>query len=150
MKGVSVKQVRNVSLAILDKVRVLLSTEPARMIGYGAAVVVYLTVRLVGELRPGIFPVIGFDEAVTVTLTALASVLVIVESIRRFVFSPQTYIEDLSDEAEAAHEAAHIEEDARRMVQALRRAALEAEAAEAEQPGIPVAPAPKVSTKGQN
>lgn len=103
--------------SILDKVDKLLTSEPARMIGYGAAVVVYLTVRVIGELKPGLFPVVGFDEAVGVAFTALASTVILVESIRRFVYSPLTYIEDLSDESQAAHEAAHLEEDLNRLAE---------------------------------
>lgn len=122
------QNIRKLIGAILDKADQLLTSEPARMIGYGAAVVVYLAVRVIGELKPGLVPNVGFDEAVGLAFTALASVVILVESIRRFVYSPLTYIEDLSDEAQAAHEAAHIEEDLRRWKEAIEaRQAAEAQ-----------------------
>lgn len=115
MKGNALKFIRQ----LLDKADQLLTTEPARMIGYGSAVIVAIVVRIVGEVRPGLVPQLSFDEAVGLAFTALASVTILVESIRRFVYSPQTYIEDLSDEAAAAHEAAHLEEDLRRWKEAI-------------------------------
>lgn len=111
--------IRKVVSAILDKADQLLTSEPARMIGYGAAVLVYLIIRLVGELKPGLVPQVGFEEAVGMAFSALATVVILVESIRRFVYSPLTYIEDLADESQAAHEAAHLEEDLRRWKEAI-------------------------------
>lgn len=106
--------IRSIVSSILDKVDTLLTSEPARMIGYGAAVLVYLIVRIVGELKPGLVPQVGFDESVGLAFSAIATLVILVESIRRFVYSPETYISDLSDESQAANEAAHLEEGLRR------------------------------------
>ena len=106
--------IRTFIMKVLDRADRLLTSEPARMIGYGAAVVVYLVVRALGELKPGLIPAMGFGESVGVAFSALATVVILIESIRRFVYSPLTYIEDLSDESQAAHEAAHLEEDLHR------------------------------------
>ena len=111
---------RKVALAILDKMDQLLTSEPARLIGYGAAVVVVLTVKAVEFVKPGLLPQVSFDEAVGMAFTASATVVILVESIRRFVYSPLTYIEDLSDESHAAHEAAHLEEETQRFFDRLR------------------------------
>lgn len=116
---------------VLDKTDQLLTTEPARLIGYGAAVVVVLAVKAIEFVRPGLIPQVGFNDAVGVAFTAMASLVILVESIRRFVYSPMTYIEDLSDESQFAHEAAHEEEDARRFFDKLRQAAAEDNAAKA-------------------
>lgn len=96
------------------------------MIGYAAAVIVVLAAQVIGYIKPGLLPAVSFDEAVGLAFTAIASLVIIVESIRRFVFAPQTYIEDLADESQAAHEAAHIEEDAQRFIENLRAAQAEA------------------------
>ena len=105
---------------VLDKTDQLLTTEPARLIGYGAAVVVVITAQVLGHIKPGLLPQVGFNEALGLSLSAIAALVTIVESIRRFVYSPLTYIEDLSDEAHAAHEAAHLEEDLRRWTEAVQ------------------------------
>jgi hypothetical protein len=120
MKGVSVNALRATVQSILDKVDQLLTTEPARMIGYGAAVVLFLAVQLIGIVRPGLLPPVSFDAAVGDAFAAIATLVILVESIRRFVFSPQTYIEDLADESDAAHEAAHMEDDLRRWAEAVK------------------------------
>lgn len=120
MKGNPLKYIQQ----LLDKADQLLTTEPARMIGYGAAIAIFLVLRVVGEVRPGLVPVMSFEETIGLAFTALATVTILVESIRRFVYSPLTYIEDLSDESQAAHEAAHLEEDLHRW-----KAAIEAEVA---------------------
>lgn len=105
------KQLQSFVSAFLDKVDLLLQTEPARAIGYGAAVVVFLVAQVLSAR--GYLPPMTFDQSVTLALSALATLVVLVESIRHFVYSPMTYIEDLSDESAAAHEAAHLEEELR-------------------------------------
>lgn len=96
MKGTSVKQLRIVTSALLDKVSNILRSEPARAIGYGAAVVVFLVARVLGE-RGYVEFNLSFEESVLAAGAALTVVASVVESIRRFVYSPQTYIEDLAD-----------------------------------------------------
>ena len=118
-------QLRSLVSAILDKADMFLTTEPARLIGYGAAIVVFLTVQIVGHFKPGVLPQVSFDDAVGMAFAAITTLVILVESIRRFVYAPMTYIEDLSDESAAAHEAAHIEEAIRQHF--AQRAALEAE-----------------------
>ena len=110
--------IRKAALAILDKVDKLLTTEPARLIGYGAAGVVFIVLKVCEAKGLTLFPQASFDEVLGVAFTAIATTVILVESIRRFVFSPQTYIEDLADESQAAHEAAHLEEDMQRLIAA--------------------------------
>lgn len=78
--------------AVLDKVRDLLKGEPARAIGYGGAVVVYLVAAAFGRI-----PDVTFDQAVTMAVTALAIVASFVETIRRYVYSPNTVSEIIED-----------------------------------------------------
>lgn len=119
MKGVSVNQLRAFVSALLDKVDQLLTSEPARLIGYGAAVVVYLVARVMAD-RGYISVPLSFDQSIGAAFGAIATLVILVESIRRFVYSPLTFIESLSDESQAAHEAAHIEEDLQRWVERIR------------------------------
>lgn len=119
---------------VLDKIDALLTTEPARMIGYGAAVIVFLVVQAVGIIRPGLLPQVSFDTAVSDAFAAIALLVLVVESIRRFVYAPQTYIEDLADEYEAGHGEGHL------------HAGLDALYSQATQPQVqqvPAAPAPE-------
>jgi hypothetical protein len=114
MKGVSVQKVRIVVLAILDKVDQLLTTEPARLIGYGAAVLAVVIINILngqGITRFGTG--LTFDEAVGYAFASIAVLVTVIESIRKFVYAPQTYIEDVADEWQKGHEMAHIEEDFR-------------------------------------
>ena len=128
-------QLRSIVSATLDKVSLLLKSEPARAIGYGAAVVVYLVILVLnsrGITRFG--SDLKFEDAVLVHLaasTAAAMTLVgsVVESIRRFVYSPQTFIEQLSDEWQNGHDEAHFEEAMNAAIQK----ALEQRAAAAQQ-----------------
>ena len=114
-------QLRALALAILDKVDQLLTTEPARLIGYGAAVVLTVTVEVLnarGITRFGTD--LTFDQAIGLAFGAIGFTVTVVESIRRFVYAPMTYIEDLSDTAMAAHEDAHFEEELSRAITAAR------------------------------
>lgn len=70
---------------ILDKVRDLLTGEPARAIGYGGAAVVYLVAKALGSI-PDVSP----EEALVQVTAAIALVASFVETIRRFVYSPNT------------------------------------------------------------
>jgi hypothetical protein len=70
---------------VLDGARNLLTGEPARVIGYGAAVVIYLVAQAVGTI-----PDQTFDEAILSAGAALAVIASVVETIRRYVYSPNT------------------------------------------------------------
>lgn len=113
-------QLRSTVSAILAKVDQLLTSEPARLIGYGAAVVVFLVVQGLGIVKPGLLPPLSFEAAIGDAFAAIATLVILVESIRRFVYSPETYIGDLADESQAAHEAAHLEEDMQKWLDAVR------------------------------
>ena len=139
--------IRTFIMKVLDKADTLLTSEPARMIGYGAAVIVYLVIRALGELKPGLIPPMSFEESVGVAFSALATTVILIESIRRFVYSPLTYIEDLSDESQAAHEAAHLEEDLHRWQE--RIAAQAAEAAKPQTQTVVVGSAAAKGSKGE-
>lgn len=65
---------------ILDKVSELLAGEPARAIGYGGAVIIYLVAKAVGAI-PDESP----DEALAQAGAAIVVVASFVESIRHFV-----------------------------------------------------------------
>lgn len=65
---------------ILNKARDVLSGEPARAIGYGAAVIVYLVARASGSIED-----IPLDEAIVLTAGYVATVAAVIESIRRLV-----------------------------------------------------------------
>lgn len=133
VKGEPVKQLRATITKVLDKVDVYLQTEPARLIGYGAAVVVFLVAQVVGRVRPGLLPDVPFETAIAITGSAIVFLTVVVENIRRFVYAPMTYIEDLADESKLSHEAAHLEEEFSRSIeQAMARR--DAELAAAQQP----------------
>lgn len=105
---------RNSVGAILTKVSALLQSEPARLIGYGSAVVIYLVVNYLASKGIGVFVPMTVEESITASVAALAILVGIVESIRKFVYSPLTYIEDLADENKRAHEEAHMEEEMQR------------------------------------
>lgn len=65
---------------ILDKARALLAGEPARAIGYGAGVIVYLVARASGSIDD-----IPLDDALVLTAGYVVTVAGVIESIRRFV-----------------------------------------------------------------
>lgn len=73
---------------ILDKARDLLRGEPARAIGYGAAAVIYL-VALAFERIPDMSP----EDALVSATAAITVVAGVIETIRRFVYSPNTVSE---------------------------------------------------------
>lgn len=104
---------------LLYKVDKLLTTEPARVIGYGAAVVVYLVARVLAA-RGYIDLPMTFEQSIGAAFAAISTLVIVIESIRRFVYSPQTYIEELSDEWQNGHDAAHAEEDLRQWLDAVR------------------------------
>ena len=120
------KTLRSTISAILDKVSSLLQSEPARLIGYGSAVVIYFAANYLASKGIGVFVPMTVEESITASVAGLAILVGIVESIRRFVYSPLTYIEDLADETKAAHEQAHAEEEFNRTLRAMVAQAEEA------------------------
>lgn len=104
----------------------LLDREPVRLIGYGAAGVVALVVLGLGT---------RFDTGpYGVWLTALAVLVIVVEGMRHFVYCPQTYIEDLSDEWAEGHGEAHLEHELREKIMAAIVARREAQKAAESEP----------------
>lgn len=71
--------------ALLDGVSSALTGEPARVIGYGGAVVIYLVAKALGAI-----PDQSFDQAIGEATAAIVIVASLVETIRRYVFSAQT------------------------------------------------------------
>ena len=70
---------------VLDASRNLLQGEPLRAIGYGAAVVIFLVSNASGR-----FADVSFDTAITLATTAVATLIGIIETARRYVYSPAT------------------------------------------------------------
>jgi len=81
--------------SVLDKARELLRGEPARIIGYGAAVVIYL-VALGFDAIPDMTP----EAALTAAVAAIATVAGVIETIRSLVYSPATVDTLLAEDAE--------------------------------------------------
>lgn len=73
--------------SILEAARGLLIGEPARAIGYGAAVVIYFAAKALGSI-----PDQSLDEALLSAGVAIGTVASVVESIRRFVYSQPTVV----------------------------------------------------------
>lgn len=111
-------QLRTAVSALLDKVSLLLKSEPARAIGYGAAVVIFLVVRVLNQRGYVQFAPMSFEDSIVAATAAITVIGTVVESIRKFVYSPQTYIEDLSDEFASGHNLAHFEEELHAAMQA--------------------------------
>lgn len=77
----------------LDKAEVLLTEkEPARAIGYGAALIVFAIAKVSGAI-----PDQSLDESLALGAAAVLSTTAIVESIRRFVYSPATVFDLLAE-----------------------------------------------------
>lgn len=77
---------------VLDSARNLLSGEPLRAIGYGSSVVIYLVANASGR-----FADLSFDEAINLSLLAVSTVVGVIETARRFVYSPNT-VSDIVEE----------------------------------------------------
>jgi len=71
--------------SVLDAAARLLQGEPLRAIGYGAAVVVFLVANASGR-----FADLTFDESLNIALAAITTLIGIIETARRFVYSPNT------------------------------------------------------------
>lgn len=65
---------------LLAKASDLLKGEPARVIGYGAAVIVYIAAKALN-----VIPDQSFDQSIALTVSAIALVGTVVESIRHLV-----------------------------------------------------------------
>jgi hypothetical protein len=65
---------------LLDKASALLKDEPARVIGYGAAVIVFLVAKASGSIED-----IPFDQTVVMATAAIATVTTVIETIRHLV-----------------------------------------------------------------
>lgn len=77
--------------SLLDAARRLLTGEPARLIGYGAAVVIVLVVAVANSLGFTQFGSnLSLESAVGLTTTALAVLVGLIETIRHYVYSPNT------------------------------------------------------------
>ncbi len=86
MKGNAlVNQLLDFARNLLDAATRLLQGEPLRAIGYGAAVVVFLVANASGR-----FADLTFDEALNIALAAVTTLIGIIETARRFVYSPNT------------------------------------------------------------
>jgi len=70
---------------LVEAVNRVLQGSPARAIGYGAAVVIYLVALAFDRI-----PDMTFEQAVTSAVTAVTILVGIVEAIRFYVFSPAT------------------------------------------------------------
>lgn len=86
--------------AILDKARELLLSEPARAIGYGAAAVIYLVALAFDRI-----PDMTADQALIAATAAITTVAGVIEAIRRFVYSPATVSEIVTELAQAEPDA---------------------------------------------
>lgn len=75
--------VLDASRALLDAARNVLQGEPLRAIGYGAAVVVFIVANASGR-----FADLTFDEAISTATVATTTLIGVIETARRFVFSP--------------------------------------------------------------
>jgi hypothetical protein len=70
---------------ILDKARELLKGEPLRAIGYGAGVIIYIVAKALGNVED-----IPLDQAIVQAGLAAATLASVIETARRFVYSPAT------------------------------------------------------------
>lgn len=68
-----------------DRLLGLLQGEPARVIGYGAAVIIYLVAAAFKAI-----PDVSFEQAIGDATAAITMLVSVVESIRHLVFSPNT------------------------------------------------------------
>lgn len=82
---------------IADKATALLQGEPARAIGYGAALVIVGVCAVSNALGYTRLPEVDLTTALGLATAAIVTVTGIIESIRRFVFSPLTVREAILD-----------------------------------------------------
>lgn len=82
---------------VLDKVQSVLQGEPLRAIGYGAGVVIYFVARASGKIAD-----VPLDQAIVQASGALALLVSVVETARRFVYSPNTVAQIIGPSAAPA------------------------------------------------
>lgn len=70
---------------VLDKADSILKGEPARIIGYGAAVVIYLVAKASGHIADQ-----TPEQALVSGVAGVTTLIGVIESIRHFVFSPNS------------------------------------------------------------
>lgn len=133
--------IRAVVDIFLAKVEHLLTTNPVRMIGYGSAVVVFIAAKVLSDAGYTRYD-ITFEQAMGLTAASVAFVTLVVESARRFVYSPQTYIEDLADQWSRGHAEAHVEQVMSRIEQVIVDHRRQAEAKAPEDVQMPIATVP--------
>lgn len=84
--------------SILDKASTLLQGEPARAIGYGSALVVVGVIYVANALGYTRFGAnMDIPTALGLTTGAILTVGAVIESIRKFVYSPATVADLLSE-----------------------------------------------------
>ena len=91
------ENLRDLVNRVLDKARELLQGEPLRAIAYGAAVIIYLAAKVLGSI-----PDVSFTDAVVQAGAAALVVASVVETIRRYVYSPVTVAEIVASPPTAA------------------------------------------------
>lgn len=80
---------------LLDKADSILKGEPARIIGYGAAVLIYLVAKFSGNIADQ-----TPEQALVSAGAGIASVVGVIETIRHFVYSKPT-VEAIAEVAAA-------------------------------------------------
>ena len=76
---------------LLYRVEDLLRGEPARFIGYGAAVVLVGIIAVANQLGVTRFGTgMSLADALTLSTTAITTLIGVIESIRHFVYAPDT------------------------------------------------------------
>lgn len=85
LRAITPKIVLNAIEPWLDRIRGLLTSSPARVIGYGAAVVIYLVALAFDRI-----PDMTFEQALVNTTFAITTLVGVIEAIRHYVFSPAT------------------------------------------------------------
>lgn len=73
--------------ALLDKADSILKGEPARIIGYGAAVVIYLVAKASGNIADQ-----TPEQALVSGVAGVTTLISVVETIRHFVYSQPTVV----------------------------------------------------------
>lgn len=78
-------RLKAIFVRLLDQAAALLQASPARAIGYGGAVVVYIVAKAFGRI-----PDLSFEDSVALAFSVIPILVAIVETIRAFVYSPAT------------------------------------------------------------
>lgn len=93
----AIKTILDKGRAILDAADNLLSGEPARAIGYGAALVVVGVSLVSNALGYTRIPEVSLDAALVAATLAITTLVTVIEGIRRSVYSPNTVDAIVSD-----------------------------------------------------